>query len=186
MDSFFSTVVLSRCGPQSLSAVTSGCLSLAECCVNFPPSLTRCRHKPPCKSTHVFSPPLLLFFSLPLCFTHTQGLNAPSWSSTSRRRRRSDVTEEYIGIHLALGAICSLLPGFPSHKFCLTADLHSARSEGRPVTFHRLPDWLPRRRSLKWNAYCAASQAPLVFFCLFHFFISAGTSEPRRYSFFFR
>lgn len=104
-------------------------------------------------------------------------------SSASWRRRRSNVTEEYIWIHLALQAICSLLPGFPPHKFCLTADFHSARSEGRLVTFECLPDWLPRRHSLKCNIYYASSPA-LFFVCLFflfHLLICAGTSEPRHY-----
>lgn len=105
--------------------------------------------------------------------------SSPPSSSTSQLRRRSNVTEEYIWIHLALQAICSLLPGFSPHKFCLTADFHSARSEGRLVTFECLPDWLPRRHSLKCNVYYASS-APLFFDFLFHFLICAGISEPRQ------
>lgn len=127
--------------------------------------------------------PVLVFSPFcPLLWGALRAKCAASSSSASWRRRRSDVTEEYIWIHLALQAICSLLPGFPPHKFCLTADFHSARSEGRLVTFECLPDWLPRRHSLKCNIYYASSPA-LFFVCLFFLFhlICAGTSEPRHY-----
>lgn len=107
------------------------------------------------------------FFLLFLYFRGHWGLNVLCL------RRRSDVTEEYIWIHLALQAICSLLPGFPPHKFCLTADFHSARSEGCLVTSEDLPDWLPRRLSLKWNVHYAASPALFFgsFFCFTLWFL---------------